>query len=194
MKIIAAITAGAILAAATPAVAQTTDVTGTVNMTGSVGTRCIVLPNAGNTFGTTVDFGELAQADGTLRTDLATAFGTIGGAGLEARVVCTTPNPTISVDATPLATTATADAGYDNSIDFLAHVLVDTTTATDVEFTNDSSAAAGAAVPIGGRLANNGGNNISITADNFRTDTAGDLLVASPTYTGQIQVVISPGA
>lgn len=194
MKKLGAVAALAVAASATPAMAQTTDVTGTINMTGSVQTRCIVLPNAGNTFGTTIDFGELAQADGTLRTDLATAFDTIGGTGLSARVVCTTPNPTISVDATPLATVAPADAGYDNSIDFLARVFVDTTTANDIEFTNDSGAADGTAVPIGGRLANNGGDNITIAAANFRTDAATDLLVASPTYTGQIVVVISPGA
>lgn len=192
MKKLAFIALAASVAFASPAMAQS--VTGTVDLRGSVASRCFVLPTEGSTFGTTVDFGELAQTDGTLRTDLSTEFSSIGGAGLEARVVCTTPNPTISVDASPLQTAASADPGYDNSIDYNAHVYVDTVTTADVEFTNDSADPAGAVTAIGGRLASNGGNNILITADDFRTNNSTDLLVASPNYSGQILVVIAPGA
>lgn len=185
-----ALAASAVIAS--PAAAQT--VTGTVDITGTVAPKCIVVPGAGSTFGTTVALGELAQADGTLRTDLATDFSSIGGAGLVTRVVCTTANPTIAVNATALATAAPADSGYDNSIDFTARVLVDTTTTNDVLFTNDSADPDGSAVLIGGRLANNGGDNITIEASNFRTGALTDLLVASNAYSGQIVVVIAPGS
>lgn len=192
MKKLVMIALAASTVIATPVAAQT--VTGTVDITGSVAPKCLVVPGAGSTFGATVALGELAQADGTMRTDLSSLFSSVGGVGLETRVVCTTANPTIAVNATPLATAATADTGYDNSIDFRARVLVDTTTTNDVLFTNDSNDPDGSAVLIGGRLANNSGNNIKIEADMFRTGALTDLLVASPTYTGQIVVVIAPGS
>lgn len=186
------IAAASLFAIASPAAAQT--VTGTVNITGTVAPKCLVVPGADDDFGTTVALGELAQADGTLATDLATRFSSIGAAGLLARVVCTSAAPTISVDATEITSATAAVTGYANRIDFTANVAVDTTTTNDVPFSNSSTGAALPATPIGGRLANNGGNNITITASNFATPNATDLLVAANDYTGQIVVVIAPGA
>lgn len=186
------VAAASLFAIASPAAAQ--DVTGTVNITGSVAPKCLVVPGSGSTFGTTVALGELAQADGTLATDLATRFSSIGGTALEARVVCTSAAPTIAVDATEITSATAATTGYANRIDYTAHVFVDTTSASDVEFTNSSTGAALAATPIGGRVANNGSNNILITATDFATPAATDLLVAATDYTGQIVVVIAPGA
>jgi len=185
--LLAALAASA--AFASPAVAQT--VTGTVTITGSVANKCLVLPGSGSTFGTTVDLGELAQADGTMRTNLAASFN--AAAGLTARVVCTTANPTIAIDSTALATVAPAAAGYDNSIDFQADVAVTTINSTTT-YSNDSAAVPLGATALDGRLANNGSSNIAITASNFRTGALTDLLVASPTYTGQILITIAPGA
>lgn len=187
-----ALATGSVLAMAAPAAAQT--VTGNVTITGSVAPKCFVLPGAGTTFGTPVgtpiSLGELAQADGTMRTNLAASVN--ASAALSARVVCTSGAPTISVDANAItAATATAATGYDNSIDFEASVAV-TTTGGSTNFTNDSAAGAGAVTPIGGRLANNGGNNIVITTSNFRTGALTDLLAADPVYTGTIVVVIAP--
>ena len=186
------VAAASLFAIASPAAAQ--DVTGTVNITGTVAPKCLVVPGAGDDFGTTVALGELAASDGTLATDLSTRFSSIGGTGLEARVVCTSAAPTISVDATEITSATAATSGYANRIDYTAHVFVDTTSTSDVEFTNSSTGAALAATAIGGRLANNGGNNILITATNFATPAATDLLVAATDYTGQIVVVIAPGA
>jgi type 1 fimbria pilin len=189
---ILAATAASMVALASPAAAQT--VTGTVNITGTVAPKCLVVPGAGDDFGTTVALGELADTDGTLATDLATRFSSVGGTALEARVVCTSAAPTIAVDATEITSATAAVSGYANRIDFTAHVFVDTTTTTDVEFTNSSTGAALTATLIGGRLANNGGNNILITADNFATPGADDLLVAANDYTGSIVINIAPGA
>lgn len=186
------VAAASTIALASPAAAQTT--TGTVDITGTVAAKCLVVPGAGNTFGTTVALGELAQADGTLRTDLATLFSSVGGPGLEARVVCTSAAPTIAIDATEIMSATPAVTGYANRIDFTANVAVDTTTTNDVPFSNSSIDAPLAATPIGGRLANNGGNNITISASNFATPNADDLLVAANDYTGKIVVVIAPGA
>ena len=186
MKKIALIALAASAAIATPAAAQT--VTGTINLTGSVAPKCFVVPGNGSTFGTTVAFGELAVANGTLRTDLATAFGT-----KTFEVLCTSAAPTISVDSTALATTAPTATGYDNSIDFKATVALTTVAINNGPFENDSSAAPLAATAVGSRLANASGN-ISITTSNYRTNAATDLLVADPTYTGSIVIVIAPGA
>jgi hypothetical protein len=180
----------------TSAMAQ--NVTGTVTITGSVAPKCLVVPGNGNTFGATVALGELSDVNGQLRTNLANSF--TGANTIKARVVCTSANPTISVDANEIkAATATAVAGYANRIDFEASVAVTTTGTSPAPFTNDSASPAGTDTVIGGgRLANNGSDNIAITAGNFRTGalsgTATDLLAADTTYTGSIVVVIKPGA
>lgn len=185
-----ALASASLIAFASPAAAQ--DVTGTVNITGTVAGKCLVLPGAGSTFGHTVALGELAQSNGTLATDLATRFSSIGGAGLDARVVCTTAAPTIAIDATEITSATAAVAGYANRIDFTAHVAVDTTTTNDIDFSNSSTVAPLAATLIGGRLANNGGANITVSASNFATPNVTDLLVAATDYTGKIVVVIGP--
>lgn len=193
-KIVLLALAASTVAVATPASAQT--VTGTINLTGSVAPKCLVLPGNGSAFGPTaaIQLGELADATGKLRASSTLESQINGVAGTTARVVCTSAAPTISVDATALATSATATTGYDNSIDFNANVVVTTTTGS-ASFDNDSGSAALPATAIGGRVANNGGDNIVITTSNFRTDNpTTDLLVASPTYTGSIVVVIAPGA
>lgn len=193
MKKLALLAAAAsAVAIASPAMAQS--VTGTVNITGYVNDKCIVVSGTGvdDEFGTTVALGDLAAANGTMATDLATRFSTIGGAGLSAKVVCTTAAPKISVDADAItAATATASTGYDNSIDFTARATLTTTGTNNGPFDNDSANAAGAATAIGSRLANTA-TNITISALNFRTNAATDLLVADTSYTGKITVVISP--
>lgn len=183
--------ASSLVAMVSPAMAQ--DVTGTVNISGTVASKCLVQPAAGNAFTATVALGELSQADGRLATDLATRFQSVGGTGLAAHVVCTTAAPTISVDATEIASAAPSATGYANRIDFTANVAVTTVTGS-ASFSNRSTASALAATAIGGRFANAGGSNIAITASNFSTQAATDLLVAASDYTGKIVVVIAPGA
>lgn len=196
-KIILLALAASAAAAATPASAQ---VAGTINLSGKVDPKCLVLPGNGAAFGpsATIQLGELADATGKLRASSTIETQINGTAGTTARVVCTSAAPTISVDATELATTALSATGYDNSIDFNAKVVVTRVIGATIDsatFNNDSSAAPLGATAIGGRVANNGSDNIVITTNNFRTNNpTTDLLVASPTYTGSIVVVISPGA
>ena len=180
-----AVAASAVIA--TPAMAQ--NVTGTINLTGSVANKCSVSPSSTATFGTTVNFGELAVANGTLRTDLATTFGT-----KSFQIVCNTGTPKISVDANPLQISGatTPPTGYDNSIDFTASVAVATTGTSPAPFTNDSAAAAGTATTIGGGMLANSASNVSVSTSNYRTNTLTDLLIADPSYTGNIVVVITP--
>ena len=192
-NILFALTAVSALAIAAPASAQ--DVTGVVDITGTVAPKCLVVPGAGANFGTIagspVSLGELAGADGTLATDLATRFTTAGGSVLSTRVVCTSAAPAIAVDADTITSTTAADTGYSNVIDFTANVAVTTVTGPAGPFTNNSSGAAGTLTAIGGRLANNGSNNITISATNFSAGAGNPLLVAGD-YTGKITVLISP--
>jgi hypothetical protein len=189
--LIAALGAGTMLTIAAPASAQT--VTGTVNITGSVANKCAVIPGSGSTFTSTVALGELAQADGTMATDLATRFNASGPATLAFRVVCNTSNPTIAVDSTQLTTSGAASTGYAARIDYNANVAVALSPSGSTTVSNDSRNAPTAATPAGGPLANTGGANVTITADTFGTASPTDLLVAG-SYTGNISIVIAPGA
>ena len=176
-----ALAASALIAA--PACAQNT--TGTITLNGNVAAKCSVSPGNGNTFAQSVDFLELAQADGTLRTGLATNFGT-----KSATVVCNTGTPKVSVDANPLATSGAAATGYDNSIDYTASVAVTAVGANAGPFTNASSAAAGTLTAVGSALATSA-SNVQITTTGYATNNATDVLVAGA-YTGNIIVVIAP--
>lgn len=191
MKKIALIAMTAAAAIATPAMAQSTSVTGTIDITGTVAPKCFVIGQAvGSTFGTTVPMGELAQANGTLKAsaDLSAQFLTVGGAALDARVLCTTATPNVSVTAEPLVNTVAADTGYDNSIDFTADVTFTrvggTTLVSDL---SSNPAASTATLPT--RLTGTG-TNVEVRTSAWN---ASGVLVAGD-YTGKITVVIAPGA
>lgn len=183
MKKIALVAIAASALSATPAFA---DVTGTINLTGSVAAKCVVDGGPGTTFTDNVNFGELAQTDGTMRTDLASTFGT-----RSFTVKCNSGAPKISVDADPLATTATAATGYANTINYTASVALTLTGTNNGPFTNASDAAAGTATSVGSPLANSA-QNVQITTSGYHTTNLTDLLVASNNYTGKITVVIAP--
>lgn len=195
MKKIALLALAASTAAiATPSMAQT--VTGTINISGSVASKCSVIGGAGApaTFGTTIDMGELAQTDGTLKTS-ATLEGTFltqtAGANI-ARVVCTTLNPTVAIDADPLVNATAAPLGYVNTVHFDATATVTKSGGTTSPFVNDSTGAATAAAPLGGALAATG-NNVTITTSNWRTiSNSGQQMVAGAYNNGKIVVTIAP--
>lgn len=196
MKKIALLALAASTAAiATPSMAQ--DVTGTINISGSVANKCAVVTGSSTsaTFGTTINMGELADTDGTL-LPTATLEGTFvtqtAGANI-ARVVCTTLNPTISVDADPLVNSTSNPTGYVNTVHFQADVAV-TKVGSSQTYSNDSNAAPGSATPLGAALAATG-NNVAITTSNWRTiSNSGQQMVAGAYNNGKIVVTIAPGA
>jgi hypothetical protein len=169
-----------------PAAAQT--VTGTVTLTGSVAPKCsVIAPPGGTTFARSVNFNELSQADGTLRTGLSADF---AAAVTAVTLVCNTNTPQVTVTSLPLATATAAAAGYDNSIDYTAHVAVSKAGGGTTTVDDDTIPAAGTGpTAVGGALLN--GSNVAITADNFRTNAATDILVAG-SYSGTITIVITP--
>jgi hypothetical protein len=184
-KLVLAALAASAAFIATPAAAQT--VTGTITMTGSVAAKCFVMPGAGSTFSDSVNLGELAQADGTLRSSasLATDF----DAGVDDfQVLCTSANPEVTVTANPLASATSAPSGYDNSIDYVAHAQF-TLVSGSATVSDSTTAGSTGPTPLGGRL-NGTGTNVHITADTF---SATGVLVAATDYTGTIVVLIAPG-
>jgi len=195
--LLTALASASALVMATPAAAQS--VTGVVNITGNVDSKCIVAtagsPTGPATFSGTVALGNLAQADGTLATDLATRFNAAGNnTQLQYKIICTSANTNVSVDADPiLAATGVAQAGYANRVDYNAHVAVTLVGGAGAPLANDSSAAAATTVNYPDRLAV-ATTNIAVTADTFRTANITDVLVADSSYAGKITIVVSPGA
>ena len=72
--LIATVALAGVLSAASAASAAGPVTTGSVVIPGTVESKCTVItagtPPSGSTFGTTVALGELAQANGTLRSDV----------------------------------------------------------------------------------------------------------------------------
>ncbi|MFC7537263.1 hypothetical protein ACFQPG_07765 [Sphingomonas sp. GCM10030256] len=183
--------------AATPAAAQ--QVTGTVNVTGTVAGRCSVIESGleKTSFSGTIDLGRLDAADGTLRSELtsATSANPADAKKVTARVVCTSSNPTIGVSATKLAIAGAADAGtgYANSIDYVAALRVKTASATnplaEVKFDTQNNSAAVTA-QLGSRIAGGTADNVEVNVSNLRT-AAGSVLNQG-TYNSVISLSITP--
>lgn len=175
---------------AMPAAAQS--VTGTVVINGNVPGKCQVVSGAGvsQTFGTTVDLGDLSDTDGTLKSGLV--VNSANFADLEARVVCTTAFADVTLTATPLAiaNAPASEPGYANSISYTAYADLTTTTGSStLSLSTNVGSPTGTTI---GRLANNGGNNIVIYADTF--ETAPDAILEQGAYSGQITLLIAPAA
>jgi hypothetical protein len=174
-------------------------VTGTVNLTGSVGVACRVVSGGllnGSTFGATIALGELADtATGTLRTIANTTVG--GGAGANNfQVNCSGATVTAAISRSLLQTGAVAPAGYASSIDYVAAATVllatgSLTVDTDAATAPTASTTSGARVRVAP-------NNIVITVSDFvanpddlATPAATALLVAG-TYTGAVTLTLTP--
>jgi hypothetical protein len=193
MKKILMIGAAVASALAVPAGAQT--VTGTINITGTVTSKCAVVGGASTTsFTDNVNLGELAQADGTLEASgtLALRFVGTGGTAPAFRVVCNSATPQVAVDATELTTAGTPGAGYTNRVDYIARVAVARAAGGTTTVSNATTGAATGATPVGGAISGAAGNNVTVTADTFTTPGGATALLVAGTYNGQIAVTITP--
>ncbi len=200
MKKILLISVGAaIVAAATPAAAQS--VTGTVNVTGNVQGRCSVVAAGGaatQTFTGTIGLGQLDEDDGTLKAALeGTSSAASGGTPFATRVVCTAATVDVEVAADTLAngTRGTAPAtGYANEINYTAEMEVALAAGTTDKVTFETAAASNApAAKAVGRLAASG-NNVTVRAYGFATKGAATNLLVAGDYTSTITVNVSPSA
>ena len=198
-KIALAVGLSATALSASPAIAQ--QVTGTVNVTGTVAGRCSVI-DAGaekTTFTGNIDLGRLDAADGTLRSELtsSTAVTPADAKKVTARVVCTSANPTISVSATKLAVANAGDpgVGYANVIDYVAALRVKTASTTTplVEVKYDTlSDSAPITSKLGSRIAGGSENNVEVNVSNLRTKGGATNVLNEGTYNSVVSLSITP--
>ena len=184
MKKFAFLVAAAAAVIASPAMAQQA-VSGTITLTGNVAKKCYVgTDNAVTGFSASHDFLELAQADGTLRSGLATEMDV--DTTMDFTIKCNTGNPTVTISRTAMSTIAAPAAGYTNTISYNAIVAIDKASGT-ATFDTDAGTAPVATGPLGGAIAATG-PNVHVTANTF---AATGILVAGD-YSGQISISIAP--
>lgn len=184
---------------ASPSLAQ--QVSGTVNVTGTVGGRCSII-EAGTektVFTGSIDLGRLDAADGTLRTELtsSTSASPADAKKVTARVVCTSTNPTIGVSATKLAIANGGDAGtgYANVIDYVAALRVKTASATtplaEVKYDTLRDTTAVTA-KLGARIAGGTDNNVEVNVSNLRTKDGAANVLNEGTYNSVVSLSVAP--
>jgi hypothetical protein len=177
--------AAVLSALAVAGVASAQTVTGTVQVTGSVGEKCTVTGgDSASAFSDTFAAGELADTDGTLRT--ITPFSTAASGGW--RVHCTTI-PDVAITATAMTNVATAPTGYANTVNYVAYADFDVVTGPNQTISTPTGGSSGPTA-LGSHL-QNVTDNVVIRADTFTTPNVGDILV-SGSYSGLITVTITP--
>lgn len=156
---------------ASPALAQTADVTGTIDINGSVTGRCMfTLPNK------TISLGELSLLS-TGKLDVSK----VNGRSETLTGWCNNTAATMTVTTTELTTATAAPTGFDNRVDYTA------TATTGSVSANDTSLAAGAGSPSTVGLFS---GDIVVVLSAASSPTNG-LMVAG-TYTGHVVVTLTP--
>ena len=177
---------------APPAMAQT--VSGTVNVTGSVAAKCVVITGgSGGTFSGSIPLGELAQADGTLSTTLSGSTNASPGGSTQFRVNCNTAAPKVTLSSTRLSLTpsAAAPSGYTGDIDYTAALdaaLSNSTTQT-VSYVTAAALPAATVQSLSTSLANSAGN---LTVKAYALNTASGALLMAGNYQSTISITIEP--
>lgn len=191
MKKLILIGLGAAAISASPAMAQSANASGTVQVTGSVASKCTA-QDTGITG--TIPLGELALSTGLV--DSAFSNNT-AGLTRSFTVVCTTANPKIEVSSTKLALSSDAASagGYTGTVDYTSTLVADTNsgsspTATAIYNTASNTAPTSTTLGSGVRF-KNAANNLRVTVSNGSTALATDLLKAG-TYGSTITITVYP--
>jgi len=158
---------------ASPAFAQSA--TGTVSIDGSVAGRCLfTTPSA------TISLGELALggAGGT-----AGKLDTTKVDGQTRTLVgwCNSSAATMTVTTTELTNVASAATGFDNRVDYTATAVANAVNANDSSLTPASGTASAVGLFTG---------NIVVTLS--ASSTPNSALLVAGTYTGKVEVTLSP--
>jgi hypothetical protein len=110
------------------------------------------------------------------------------------RVVCTTGNPTLGVQAGSLnnGVTAAPASGYANAINYTASLKVNTASGsrTEVQYKTDTDTAEKTA-RLNGRIAGGSANNVEVSIFGLKTANATDVLEAGD-YTSTVKITIQP--
>jgi hypothetical protein len=185
------------ICAAPVAYAQSTQVDGSVDVTGHVTGICAVMVDGSpsNTFSGTIDLGELAGPDGKPSPALAGA--TISGASQSFTVICNSATPSVSLSATTMLGNATSVlTGFTKTVDYTAKldlVQADTTTAhfTYATAGSPSATTGNLTAPLSGTT-----GNVTVSVNSLVTDgnylMSGQYGVAGGGTGGVITVTIAP--
>jgi hypothetical protein len=184
----------ALLGLATTSAAMAQTVTGTVNVTGSVAAKCVVITGgSGGSFSGSIPLGELAGTDGTLSSTLAGSTNASPGGSTQFRVNCNSAAPKVTLSSTRLALTptATAPTGYANVIDYTAALdasLASGSTQT-VSYVTAAALPAATVQSLSSSLANTA-NNLTVKA--YALNTASGALLMAGNYSSVISITIEP--
>lgn len=189
---------GAAIAAATPATAQSTTSSGTINVTGNVAGRCSVVVSgspASQSFSGTIALGTLDESDGTLSTALeSTTSAAPGASPVSTRIVCTSASVGLSVTSDTLANGSRFSApetGYANQIDYVAEMQVGLAAGGTGAVAFDTAVGGAPTTATVGRLAATG-QNVTVRAHGFKSRGGPASLLVAGDYTSTITVNIQP--
>lgn len=182
----------AILALALPALAFTApalaqSATGSVQVTGTVASKC----TAQSPITGTINLGELAKSDGTVDSAFTSNS---GGLTRSFSVVCTSANVQIAVSANALNNTSdqTTGGGYTGRVHYTSTLTAQkagggaqTATYTTADVLPSASTAS-----LGDRL-KNAANNLTLTVSSGATTNAADLLKAG-SYESTVSITVNP--
>jgi hypothetical protein len=156
---------------ASPALAQTADVNGQIDINGTVAGRCMfTLPNK------TISLGELSLASNG-KLDVSK----VNGRSETLTGWCNSTAATMTVTTTQLTTGTSAPTGFDNRVDYTATAVTGSVSANDTSLT----AGAGAASTVG--LFS---GDIVVTLSGASSPTNGLMVAGS--YTGNVVVTLTP--
>lgn len=156
---------------ASPALAQSTDVTGTVSIDGSVAGRCMfTVPNK------TISLGEISLASNG-KLDVSK----VNGRSETLTGWCNNTAASMTVTTTQLTNSTTAPTGFDNRVDYTATATTGSTSA------NDSSLTGGAGSPSSVGLFSG-----DITVVLSAASSPNNALMVAGTYNGNVVVTLTP--
>lgn len=156
---------------ASPALAQSTDVTGTVSIDGSVTGRCMfTVPNK------TISLGEISLASNG-KLDVSK----VNGRSETLTGWCNNTAASMTVTTTELTNSTTAPTGFDNRVDYTATATTGSTSA------NDSSLTGGAGSPSSVGLFSG-----DITVVLSAASSPNNALMVAGTYNGNVVVTLTP--
>lgn len=156
---------------ASPALAQSADVTGTVSIDGSVAGRCMfTVPNK------TISLGEISLASNG-KLDVSK----VNGRSETLTGWCNNTAASMTVTATQLTNTTTAPTGFANRVDYTATATTGSTSANDTSL----SAGAGSASSVG---LFSGDITVVLSA----ASSPNDALMVAGTYNGNVVVTLTP--
>ncbi len=194
MKLSALIAVSALaLGVAAPAFAAGTP-TGTITITANEPTKCSVITGGtGTTFSGTIALGAINAADGTLLTNLE---GNTAPAGQQAtfQIQCNGSDATVTLSSSRFSTSGTAPTGYSTHVDYTTELDAALAVGGPTQFFYTTAAVLPGATSsnLGGRLANNGSNNLTVKVYSFAAENGASSIMAAGNYTSTINISIAP--